>query len=147
MPRKRRTHTQAHRNSVGSAPVFVCPVDSCPGKTRVLTGVRAWTRHKGAYHQDVDFSQYRNVMRTHIHASDAPSPSVMSSPSSSLTSILEDDPFTMEDYTVGGLPPDDFLMSDPPTYHDEQSQPDADGESQSDGSFGIQYHQMLDGTP
>lgn len=74
-----------------------------------------------AYHPNVDFGQYGNVMRTYIPASDALNPSVMSSPSSSLASVLEDDPFIMEDYTVGGLPPDDFLLSDPPIYHTEQS--------------------------
>jgi hypothetical protein len=87
-------------------------------------------------------------MRTHIPASDAPSLSlsVTSSPSGSLASVLEDDPFIMEDYTVGGLPPNDFLLSDPPTYHADQSQPDTDGDSQSDGIIKVHYHLMLDGT-
>lgn len=79
----------------------------------------------------------------------------MSSPSSSLTTILEDDPFIVEDDTVDRLPIDD-LLSDPPTYQVEQSQPDADsqlepdaddGDSQSDGSFKIHYHPVLDGMP
>ena len=148
MPRpQRQTQTQTHEHS--AAPIFVCPVDSCPGKTRYLTGIRAWTRHRRAYHPNVDFSQYENVTRTHSpasDASDAPSPSIFSSPSSPLASILEDDPFTMEDYTVGGLPPDD-LLSDPPIYHTEQSQSDldTDGNSQSDGSFKIYYHPVLNG--
>lgn len=87
-------------------------------------------------------------MRTHIPASDdALSSGVMSSPSSSPASILEDDPFAVEDYRVGGLPPDDFLLSDPPTYHAEQSQPDVDGDSQSDGNVKIHYHPMLNGMP
>lgn len=152
MPRRcnDQTRTQTHSSeSVGLAPVFVCPVDSCPGKTRVLTGIRAWTKHRRTYHPNDDLSQYGNVMRTHIPASDAPSrssPSEMSSPSSSsLASILEDDSFTMEDHTVGGLPPDDLLLSDPPIYSSEQSQSDTDGDSQSDGSFKIQYHPLLDG--
>ena len=144
MPRQRQTQTQTHRNSVRSAPVFVCPVDSCPGKTRELTGIRGWTRHRRAYHPDVDFSQYGNVMRTRIPASDA-LPIVISSPSNSLASIPEDDPFTREDYTlaVDELPPDDLLLSDPPIYHTEQSQSDTDGDSQSGGR--IHYHPMLDG--
>jgi hypothetical protein len=144
MPRQRQTQTRTHNHS---APVFVCPVDPCPGKTRVLTGIRAWTRHRRANHPDVDFSQYGNVMRTDIPASGAPNPSVISSPSSSLASILEDDPFTMEDYTVGDLPPDDLLLSDPPNYHTEQSQSDldTDGDSQSDGSIKIHYHPILNG--
>jgi hypothetical protein len=105
----------------------------------VLTGgMRAWTRHRRAYHPNVDFSQYGNVMRTHISDSDALGPDVlMSSPPSS-------PPWTMEDYTVGGLPLDDFLLSDPPTYH---SQPDTDDDLQSDGSFKIHHHSMLDGMP
>ena len=151
MPRQCRTQTQTHSHSVELAPVFVCPVDSCPGKTRVLNGgMRAWTRHRRAYHLNVDFSQYGNLMRTHIPASDAPSPSlsVTSSPTSSLASVLEDDPFTMEDHTVGALTPDnrDFLLSDPPTHYSDQSQPDIDGDSQSDGIIKVHYHLMLDGT-
>ena len=90
-------------------------------------------------------------MRTHFPGSDAPSLSlnVTSSPSSSLASVLEDDPFTMEDYAVGRLPPDGFLLSDPPTYHAGQSQPDTDtdGDSdlQSDEIVKVHYHLMLDG--
>ena len=149
MPRQCRTQTQTHSHSIELAPVFVCPMDSCPGKTRVLIGgMRAWTRHRRAYHPNVDFSQYGNLMRTHIPASDAPSRSlsVTSLPTSSLASVLEDDPFTMEDHTVGGLPPDNFLLSDPPTHRSDQSQPDIDGDSQSDGIVKVHYHLMLDGT-
>ena len=158
MPRQRQTRTQIHKHSIASAPVFVCPVDSCPGRIRFLIGKRAWARHRRTYHANIDFTQYENAMRTHTPASDAEalSPSPMSSPSSSLTTILEDDPFIVEDDTVDRLPIDDFLLSDPPTYQVEQSQPDADsqlepdaddGDSQSDGSFKIHYHPVLDGMP
>lgn len=83
-------------------------------------------------------------MRTHIPAGDAPTR--MSSPSGSLTSILEDDPVTMEDYAVGGLPPVNSPLSDPPTYYAEPVS-DTDSDSQSDWKVEIHYHLTLDGMP
>lgn len=144
MPRTRKRQSQS-QHSIGLTPVFVCPVDSCPGKTRVLTGGnRAWTRHRRAYHPNVDFSQYEDVMRTNIPASDALNPSEMSSPSISLASIPEDDPFTMEDYyTDSGLPPDDLLLP----AEQSQLESDTDSDSQSDRSVKTLYHPMLDGMP
>ena len=129
MPRQRRTQTQTHtRHSVGLAPVFICPVDSCPGKTRILTGKRAWTRHRRTYHPTVDLSQYENVTRS------TRSPSLTSSelPSSTF-SRMEDD-----------LPISYYTEITNQSETDSNSHTDGTS-SQAPGSFKREYHPILDG--